>query len=350
MGDLFAIGSYFIADGDESAGRNGAGRKDDSADASEQIRPGIVEPLLNFAFNAIKIESANAQIRMSSGQREKRMVMFDLIDQGIVSWLLPLFERHQPERAAFIRSHLGHIENSIPATTRQAMNAPRPTTVKELLEAAQAKNDPLQKDMLYAEAARKAEEAGDFEQAIAITEKLRDKSMGTDVSTVRDSAVIKTSDKGDLDAAYRYAKEIPDPFNRAKSLCRVALKSFEKGDLQRANELIDEAGKTIAKSGPTPDKVFALLEVAAAEAKIDPAGGFESVNTAVTVINQIHSAKPQSSAMDFIRDSTTFEKSLGILARADFERAMRLALAITPGDISALAQLAVCRGALLGPK
>ncbi len=54
--------------------------------------------------------------------------------------------------------------------------------------------------------------------------------------------------------------------------------------------------------------------------------------------------------MNFIRDSITFEKSLGMLARADFERAMRLALAITPGDVSALAQLAVCRGALVGSK
>jgi hypothetical protein len=53
--------------------------------------------------------------------------------------------------------------------------------------------------------------------------------------------------------------------------------------------------------------------------------------------------------MNFIQDSATFEKSLGMLARADFERAMRLALAITPSDVSALAPLSVCRGALVGP-
>jgi hypothetical protein len=54
--------------------------------------------------------------------------------------------------------------------------------------------------------------------------------------------------------------------------------------------------------------------------------------------------------MDSIRDSMTFEKSLGMLAHADFERAMRLALAIIPSYVSAPAQLAVCRGALVGPK
>ncbi len=58
------------------------------------------------------------------------------------------------------------------------MNTPRPTTIKEMLDEAQTKKEPFQKDMLYAQAARKAEEAGDFDQAIAITEKLSDKKDG----------------------------------------------------------------------------------------------------------------------------------------------------------------------------
>jgi hypothetical protein len=259
------------------------------------------------------------------------------------------FEQHQPERAAFIRSHLGHIENVIPTAVHQAMNTPRPTTVKELLDEAQTRKDPFKKDMLYAEAARKAEEAGDFDQAIAITEKLNDKRMGMDVSLIRNSAAIKASDIGDIDAAYRYAKELPDP-DQVRALCRIALKSGEKGDLQRANELINEAEKMIAKSGPTPEKVFALLDVAAAATTINPVSGFEVMNTVVGVINQIYSAKSQSSRRDFIRDSMTFEKSLGMLARADFQCAMRLAMAITQGDVSALAQLAVCRGVMVEPK
>jgi hypothetical protein len=350
MMDLFVIGQYFMADNEESAGHINAGQKGEEPAEPEPIKPVLVEPFLNFAFKAITIESANEQSRMSNGQNQERMVMFDMIDQGIVGWLLPLFEQHQPERAAFIRSHLGHIENVIPTAVHQAMNAPRPTTVKELLDEAQTRKDPFQKDLLYAEAARKAEEAGDFEQAIAITEKLGDKRMGTDVSLIRNSASIKASDKGDIDAAYRYAITLPDPFDQGRALCRIALKSFEKRDLQRANELINEAEKLIAKSGPTHKKVFALLDVSAAATTINPAGGFGFVNTAIAVINQIHSSKSQSSGMNFIRDSMTFEKSLGMLARADFERAMRLALAIIPSDVSALAQLAVCRGALVGPK
>jgi hypothetical protein len=45
--------------------------------------------------------------------------------------------------------------------------------------------------------------------------------------------------------------------------------------------------------------------------------------------------------MYFIRDSETFDKSPGMLARVNFQRAMRLALAITQRKVSALAQLAV---------
>ncbi len=292
MMDLFEIGRYFMADYEESAGHNDAGQKDEAPAEPEPIKPVLVEPLLNFAFKAITIESANEQSRMSNGQKQERMVMFDMIDHGIVEWLLPLFEQHQPERAAFIRSHLGHIENVIPSAVHQAMNTPRPTTVKELLDEAQTKKDSFQKDMLYAEAARKAEEAGDFDQAIAIMEKLSDKSLGKDVSLIRNSAAINAGDKGDIDAAYRYAITLPDPSDQVRALCRIALKSFEKRDLQRANELINEAEKMIANSGPTPEKVFALLDVSAAATTINPVGGFEFVNTAIAVINQIHSSKP----------------------------------------------------------
>lgn len=350
MADLFILGMYFTPDHEEAGGRNAEERKDDSPEAPELIKPSLVEPLLNFAFKAITIESANEQKRMASGQQQERMLMFDLIDEGIVAGLLPLFEQHQPEKAAFVRSRLGQIENAIPPTTREAMNAPRPTTVKELLDEAQVRKDPFQKDSLYAEAARKAKEAGDFDQAIAIAENLSDKRTGMDISDIRYDAALNASDKRNIETAYRYVKEIPDPFNQARALCRVALKSFELRDLQRANELIKQAERMVAKSGPTPEKVFALLDVADAATTINQVGGFEVINAAVEVINQIHSAKFRSGKPDFILDSKTFEKSLGMLARADFQRAMRLALAITQSDVSALAQLAVCRGVLIESK
>jgi len=54
--------------------------------------------------------------------------------------------------------------------------------------------------------------------------------------------------------------------------------------------------------------------------------------------------------MNFIQNSLSFEKRPGALALIDFERAMRLALATPQGDVSALAQLAVCRGALVRTK
>ncbi|HKE04215.1 MAG TPA: hypothetical protein VKE91_09150 [Blastocatellia bacterium] len=350
MADLFAIAWYFAPDSEGAANHNANERKDGISAPTEVIKPILVEPLLNFAFKAVTIESANEQKRMTEPQRRKRMMMLDMIDAGIVAWLLPLFEIYQPERAAFIRSHLGQIENTIPPSVYESANTPRPTTVQGLLDAAQTKSKAFEKDMLYADAARKAEEAGDFDRALAITEKLSDKRMGMDVGLIRNSAVIHATDKGDVDAAYRYAKGISDPFDQTKALCRIARKSFEKSDLQRATELINEAEKIIAKSRPNLKKVFTLLDVASAITIINPAHGFEAVNVIIEVINQISSGKSQSDGMDFIRDSDTFDESLGALARADFQRALRLALAITDSDVSMLAQLAVCRGVLFEPK
>jgi hypothetical protein len=236
MADLFILGMYFTTDHEDAADRNADARKSDTPETPELIRPGLVEPLLNFAFKAITIESENEQKRMSSGQMQKRMMMFDLIYQDIMEGLLPLFERHQPERAAFIRSRLGQIENALPPKVSGATYIPRLITVKELLDEAQTRKDPSQKDSLYADAASKAEEAGDFDLAIAIMEKLSDKRRVMDLSSIRHSAAINASDKGDIDAAYRYAKEIPDTSHHARALCRIALKSFEKRDLQRAWE------------------------------------------------------------------------------------------------------------------
>jgi hypothetical protein len=44
--------------------------------------------------------------------------------KGIVEGLLPLFEQHQPERAALIRSHLGHIDLELqaPSITRERLD------------------------------------------------------------------------------------------------------------------------------------------------------------------------------------------------------------------------------------
>ncbi len=133
--------------------------------------------------------------------------------------------------------------------------------------------------------------------------------MGRDVSQIRNHAAIKSVEKGDIDAAYRFAKGISDPRDQVRALCRIAMKSFEKRDLQRANELIN-----------------------------------------IEVINQIHSAKSQTDRMEFIVDSATFDESLGVLSRVDFQRALKLSLAINQNAVSAMAQLSVCRGALIEPK
>jgi hypothetical protein len=109
-------------------------------------------------------------------------------------------------------------------------------------------------------------------------------------------------------------------------------------------QLSSLSGENDCEVWPAPAKGFFPLDVAAAATSINPVGGFEFVNTAIAVINQIHSPKSQLSRMNFIQDSMSFEKSLGILARADFERVMRLALAITPSPRVKTSSTAARRG------
>jgi hypothetical protein len=108
--------------------------------------------------------------------------------------------------------------------------------------------------------------------------------------------------------------------------------------------------QTTQASSPKTGDIYAQKPGAGHEITHQQKQAISVVNNAIATINQIHSAPSKSDRLDLIQDSKTFETSLGMLARADFERAMKLALAITQSDVSALAQLAVCRGVTVAPQ
>jgi hypothetical protein len=321
----------------------------DPADPAEPIPPALVEPFLNFAFRAITAESDAA--RSETGGGKKRMVMFDLMDQGMLQSLLPLFERHQPERVPFVRSHLVHVENSLPASAREPL-PPRPTTVAELLELAEAEKESFARDLLYSDAVRRAEESGDYDRALAIAAKISEPTMRPEISLIRNSAAVSAIRKGDLDAASRYAQGLADPHDRAGLFSKIALKAHEQTGPHRAAEFLKKAETLLEQSPTGSKKVHALLELAAATAAVDSARGFQNAEAAVATINQTLAASPKSGAGKEARllllypEDLDFDDSLGRLARSDFKRALLLAQEIKQPDISTLAQLAVCRGVL----
>jgi hypothetical protein len=117
-----------------------------------------------------------------------------------------------------------------------------------------------------------------------------------------------------------------------------------------ADEIINEVEKLIERSETDCDRIAALLYKASAVAAINPSRGFETVNTAIEIINQNYPAKSEPGRRESILESPAFDENLGVLSRADFQRALNLALSINQNGTSVMAQLAICRGVLIAPK
>jgi hypothetical protein len=337
LADFLAIGAYFDPDTNEDRQQKA---KDSKAEGTF-ISPELIEPFLDFAWKAILRQTELDQKEAAEGGRRKRMAMFDLMDQGMVAGLLPLFEKYQPDRAGFIRSRLNQVESRLTAGGRQPLSEYRPKTINDLLEEARKEADLEMRDFLYLEAVEQAQHEENFDQAISISSKIKDKSR-TNLSFLYEQAANASARKGNVEAAYRYAKETPEALSRARVFCRIALKAFEKGEKQRANDLLSEAEKLIIQAPAQKEKVSALLDLSASLSKVDTVRGFETLRFTVEFINKNTSAISDS----LERYWEGPDESFRLLARSDFYRALSLAQSITHRNIRLLAQLSVCEGFL----
>jgi hypothetical protein len=346
LGDLMNILLY-IGSGEKSKGQTPDHQPVRSQTLAEAIGPSLIKPLLDFAFKALNLHMKSEQNK-TSGARRKRMITFDLMDQSIVAGLLPLFEQHQPERVAFVRARLKQIDAVVSDRVRVQSNAPRPTTVQGLVDAAQTKNEPLERDLLFKEAARRAEADGNFDQAISIAERISDKSRSSDISSFRYAAAQKALDRGEIDAAHSYAVKSTDIWQRIRILCRIAEKAFENSDLQRASSLLSEAENLIAMTSTGFERLSSHLTFTATAAKIDTTRGFAAMGASIRAINDAFPIQSVRNGVGTRTDTfeAEFDQTLMVLARKDLLRSLRLAQGVMRTEISLYAQLSVCRGVL----
>lgn len=338
MGDLFILGQYFAQP--EKAPVN-----NDSKDSVNELPAVLIEPLLDFVSKAITLHGEHEQ-KLSANPPRKRFVMGDMINVGIIASLLPLFEKHRPEQAGIIRAHLGQVENMLPSSIRNGEISSHPKAIDDLLNEAQKVKDEFLRDVLYADAAHHAEMDGNYDRAIEIAGRIRNPDRRPDISLMREMATRDALGKGNISEAYRYAKDLPNAADRAELFSQIALKAFEKSDLQRANELLNVAEKLVAKTAASPEQITALLQIISTKAVMNLGQAFESAKAAIEAINVLY-AKPSSrSGFDYFQSIGSFQNNLGVLARHDFQRTLSLAQTIRKKEISVVAQLSVCASVL----
>ena len=324
--------------------------------------PALIQQFLNFAYAAI-MQPANAAPASATDAEGQQMAMArGTMDYMTAQQLLPFFDQHQPDKAALIRNRLNQLTNNLPDEARPMLEnlfgaSNRSNSVQDLLNRAEKETLPQQKDMFYMMAAMRASQ-DDADQALSIVEKMStDMARSAIGSSIRFQAALGAASKGEVDAAYRYAKDLPSQSQRALIFSQLALKLLDNHDLARAIEVLNDAEKLIGKGEDGPEKARALVDIAAAMTRIDHLRGFEVMRTAVDAINRTNFDAPRPTGLGAMNpsaimntalglDSLDFDKSLPELARKDFHRALLLAQAIEKKEISVPAQLAVCRGVL----
>jgi hypothetical protein len=337
--------------------------------AQPPVNPDLARQFLNLAYQTATDQAGGGTRRslaqfpgMNPQEVMRGMGVFDYV---ALKPLLPYFDEYLPDKANLIRNRLNQINQDIPAQQREffdqfAGQQEGKQTTAGLIDKAEAAGRPEQKDMYYTQAAQLALAEGDTERALALSEKISNQQIrALAVSGMRSQAAMKAVEKGEVEAALRYARELTDPVQRASMLGQLAAAMHKESDRPRAIELVAEAAQSLGQAENTPEKARLLLSLSATMARLDPPRGFELLAVAVEAVNKADFALPPTGqqgaraavdlaikAMEPNHGQLNFDEALTPLAREDFDRALGLAQAIEKKDFALQAQLAVCRAVL----
>ncbi|HJQ24423.1 MAG TPA: hypothetical protein VKA60_10950 [Blastocatellia bacterium] len=292
------------------------------------------------------------------------------VDYTIAKLLLPYFDRYAPDKSAALRARLDAALRRPMTGDERRLADSRAGTVQELLSRAQAATDGREKDRLYLMAAMQAARSHDLSEAPAILGKISDERTRAQAdSFLRYAAEDKrrqeaqsAMDSADWETADRLIHEMTDKLNRFYMLSNLAVALSSHGEKARALSVLDEAGQLSGTIEDGIQRAEAMVHLASLSVRLDPRRGFDDMRLAVAAINRAGFA-PQWQKIETITDeksgttrrvqvglealsSGLLNSSLSLLGAYDFDRALALTKEIEMKEVRALAQLAICRGAL----
>jgi hypothetical protein len=233
--------------------------------------------------------------------------------------------------------------------------------IKEALDSAEKMTDFVRKDEAYAQVAVQLGLV-DMTRALSIADKISDMEFR---QNVRDWLNFNASSDAlgarKFEEARRYAMEVSVTDQRAYLLFQIAATLIKDKDRVRAIDALEEAAKGALAAENSADKLRALLGITSVYAEIDSTRAFdvaaEAVKTAGSVENYSYETatlsrtlrrKGGSSSSNNSQSAEGFDvgRTLSMLARADFERALGLAQAIENRPLRLLTVIAVANTVL----
>ena len=309
-----------------------------------QVNPALLARYLDLAYNAMMVEA-----RLAQAEAKERNSMNERLGFGYmnVRSALLYLEKYMPDKAAEIRERWDEALRSVPEGQKHIDETDfmmtRFANIEWLLSEAEKTQDTEIKENLYRPAWKIAIEMKDFDKAFSIIEKISSKETQAELKWETYYGAARVAlDEGDLSRAYSFGKNISDIESRAEIYSLLAQALKDKNETARATGIIREIVPLIAKEKHYFIRVHAMMTVANAAARLDPAFGFEVMKSTVTIIND-----PKAGADGGRISWLNFNQNLRLLARTDFEQALRLAQSIKAKEQSMLAQVAACRGILI---
>jgi hypothetical protein len=322
----------------------------------------VIDQFLIFIRDALNEQAAS--LRSAGVSKEDKGLNWQLsYDYFLGEQLLPYVEKYMPHEAANMRANLQELIASVPAVELKErlseFNTERGS--QNITETVGAESKPEIRERHYRNQIMKALAEENIDHAVTIIPKLIDEEIRSYYwSMVHRDKAQRAMNKGDIDAAYTFAKEIDQLHNQAALIARMALDLHYKGEKARALQLITEAEQLMQKAEDGAGKAREMIGLVYSSVQIDQNLGRQDLKAAVEAINAADiptmwiSFKPITGKLtgqgiiwvDSGLGTFRFDSGFQELARTHFDQTLQLAQSIRQKEASTLAQLAICRAVL----
>jgi len=213
---------------------------------------------------------------------------------------LPIVSRYAPQRLPELQGQMRELATGLTASqiqrttllqrAQQQQNtiATRNTyDLDEQIERATNEKDPDVRDSLLNSVAHSLMRE-DSERALKVAGMIAAPEIRREAEDDIYIAVVQKLLSGlAYDEARKTARKLDRPELQARVLLEVATRVLSSGDTVLGLEVLAESSETIANADATPDKAMVLLTIAQRFSKVDSFRGFDTLASALKIINQL---------------------------------------------------------------
>jgi hypothetical protein len=269
---------------------------------------------------------------------------------------LPLFEQYSPENMPALESashqSASPAAQAAPPTTSQPVDHGAAAHRMGSLDSIVPAVDQRTRDQRMAQAAASAAHQGNFAEAEQLLRQIQDsrlRQQTLDLANLEMALQALAAD--DYPQARRYALDISQVKQRATIYLMAAEKLFSRGESDRALFWLNEAYDFTSRLKDSQEKVWTLFRLINATLPLDSPHAFDMAQSVVLTLNHVPHSSRELSLTRTLQQASLQEyiiQAFAQLGRADFDRALYLAMQLQVLDTRVLAELSICHVILVG--